>query len=776
MSMARHGIAEGSVTVRPWRVALLTDVSSAEDVRTTLRELSAVWGGYYFPILDRNASREELDRWCAAYDVDSLYLEDAKEDMEQFIARPGYQWPGRGPWGPFRSDGGLRKGVLPTATLLRSLPADTYVLPVWESGDCNDLLHAANWGYSDVLPPSPAATIPFPIRRSDLDLLPVRAESVTRTGAAQASRMRVRATGHDASQWDGVHVLDPQDPAQIVQYWNMRAAGARVFALPRQRCESLWRFLSPNMHEFATVVGTSTENLKTVADSRLAVWGLDRADDEVAAKIRQWCQDADATLQELPLSETFELTTMHSIDTNIRRTFRSSFDRGSRGVRVPVPILPWQEDDADEPWPGTVAAVVTTYSEKGQDPRLTANLPPFRRHSALIQPYAAGPDVEHARVCHDGIAFLVQPTVEEITLPFVSNLEVLRLLFDEPQITVNQSDDGRFQSRTAEMLGGAFSGTLTQPGVREVLRKAASKPSGLALQEIIGILRNNLGEWPDPIYSHRIDTRGYVDIQASMLLKSGLLVPKLEVKCTSCNVVSQVQPKELDAIIQCHYCRDEFPLALALKLRKPDWRYTLAGHLPTTKVEAMLPVLATLSVLGQLEYGANQTLCHALGAELKLDGLKQVEMDIAAIHHGSVPTVFLGEVKTSNRIDENDVANIELLQHKLHSIGVRCMPLFATLKEDFTDFEAGVLRGNCERMVSSRSRHGEVLPALPLLLTAPDLSLPYGHRQHPAQWIEGRPELGIDGVALESCKRNLGLIDFQFRGTRDEPEFALQWS
>lgn len=762
--------------VRPWRVGLLTDVNSVEAVRTTIRELSAVWGGYYFPILDRTSSLKVLDRWCAVYDIDSLYLEDAEADMEQLINRPGYQWPGRGPWGPFRSDAGFRKGVLPTATLLRHVPADTYVLPVWKSDERNDLLHAANWGFSDALPPSPAAKVPSPTRRADLDLLPARAEGLTRTGAIQASRTRVRVTSHDASEWDGIHILDPKDPRQIVQYWNMRAAGARVFALPCQWCESLWAFLSPYMHEFVMLVGTSTENQATTADSRLAVWGLDRADDETAKRIRQWCQDAGATLRQEPLRETVELTTVHGIDTNIRRTFRSSFDRGSRGVRVPVPTLPWREDDEEELFPGTVAVVVSAHSEKGQDPRLTANIPPFRRHSALIRPYAAGLDVEHARVCQDGIAFLVQPTIDEITLPFVSNLDALRLLFDDPNIMMEQSDDGRFQSRTAEMLGGAFSGALNQPGIREVVRATASKPSGLALQAIKGTLRKHLGEWPSPVYSHGIDGHSYTDWQAHMLLNTELLVPRLEVKCAFCSVISQVHPTDLDATIQCQYCREEFTLALALNLRKSDWRFTLAGHLPTAKVEAMLPALATLSVLAQLEHGANPTLCHALGAELTLRGGKRVEIDIAAIHRGSVPTLLLGEVKTSNRIDENDVTNVELLQHKLRGIGVRCMPLFATLKEDFTDFEVSVLRGHCDRMVSSRRRYGEVLPALPLLFTAPDLSLPYGHRQHPARWIEGRPELGIDGIALESCKRNLGLINFEFRGAEGEPEFALDWS
>lgn len=91
--------AQGRVVVRPWRVGLLVDATSPA-VRAAIANLSCVWGGMYMPILDVNSPVEELLRLGRRYDVDSLHSDVADETVSELLAKPGWSWRGRGPWGP----------------------------------------------------------------------------------------------------------------------------------------------------------------------------------------------------------------------------------------------------------------------------------------------------------------------------------------------------------------------------------------------------------------------------------------------------------------------------------------------------------------------------------------------------------------------------------------------------------------------------------------------------------------------------------------------------
>lgn len=86
-----------------------------------------------------------------------------------------------------------------------------------------------------------------------------------------------------------------------------------------------------------------------------------------------------------------------------------------------------------------------------------------------------------------------------------------------------------------------------------------------------------------------------------------------------------------------------------------------------------------------------------------------------------------------------------------------------------------VLRELVERSTTTVTAHGVFVPRLPLVLTGKDLSLPWSHDEHPWRWDEERSyQEGLFGTAIQSCRRNLGLTDFQ-RGNPGEPPTKVQW-
>jgi hypothetical protein len=98
-----------------------------------------------------------------------------------------------------------------------------------------------------------------------------------------------------------------------------------------------------------------------------------------------------------------------------------------------------------------------------------------------------------------------------------------------------------------------------------------------------------------------------------------------------------------------------------------------------------------------------------------LDG----EIDIVAIERGRLgrTAVVVGECRTEIAFTAENVAKLELLANNLRSAGLDCFPVFATLRNAFSDEEIGLFRD-----LRDRERYGDIVVARPpILLTRADL-------------------------------------------------------
>ena len=84
----------GRVSVRPWRVGVLTDVDDVDKVTRAMIQLSSIWGGLYMPILDASMELDALRAAMRLFDVDSVYAEDASDDLEELLRSSHYGWRG----------------------------------------------------------------------------------------------------------------------------------------------------------------------------------------------------------------------------------------------------------------------------------------------------------------------------------------------------------------------------------------------------------------------------------------------------------------------------------------------------------------------------------------------------------------------------------------------------------------------------------------------------------------------------------------------------------
>jgi hypothetical protein len=191
-------------------------------------------------------------------------------------------------------------------------------------------------------------------------------------------------------------------------------------------------------------------------------------------------------------------------------------------------------------------------------------------------------------------------------------------------------------------------------------------------------------------------------------------------------------------------------------------------------VQALLPVLAAASLLRQLRHVEEPPLTHVLGLEVTVNGRK-IEVDLAAYVPDHEWTVVLAEAKTANRIDKNDISNLEHLREQLTKAGVRCLLMFVTLKDQLAPEEVHELRALAERSPSVMlSRGNSVAANLPMVLTGPDVSHSWGNDGHPWRW-EDKTFSGLFGTARASCERNLGLQTYRFGDQTDGDRITCQW-
>ena len=519
--------AQGKSMVRPWRVGLLVDTSSRTEVRDAVAMLSSVWGGRFMPILDRNAPIEEIRRQGRVFDVDALYAEDAEGALGDLIREPGWVWQGRGEWGPFVQHKLVRRGLLPVAALLE--PGADFVQPQWDAGDRNDLVFAAIWGLTDRIAAVLSPTYDGRGPRS-VPLEYAIAEPTVRgrvLGAADLTGLFVRAKTRRYLDWfRGFALLRPDVVDDVVSYWNARTFGTDLIGLPADGPAEVVREM---VRRAMQVLVRSADEDAREHPNEVSVWGLGHASPEVRAVL-------DGVVGEFGLSvaavESDFLSLrwiFQGLETPFTKTVRVEFRPPEGSVDVPVASLPLV-DDSDSYSIGVVAAQVEMHRVEGQDPRFTASVPPYPRHSELLKSAMARSHVDHSRVSSDGQVFGIDARRQDAPYAFAYNLKVFEKLFDEESVTVSQSEVGRFQTRAAEKFGGAFSGFFNHPGVRSAVLLAAGGRDGVALPHLRQVVERDRGDWPGPFT--RISPKEYAEQRVNFLLHSGLFVPVLRVHCS----------------------------------------------------------------------------------------------------------------------------------------------------------------------------------------------------------------------------------------------------
>jgi len=769
--MPESGQVSGIVIIRPVRLGLVFK-PNVDNLRRAVEGATSTWGGIFHAFLSPDNVDESLSL-ARRLGIDALWPMDEDYSSQRLCNSEGYRWSGFG--GPFEySTEMLHTGLLDVGWLLDDSSAGRFVLPCWSDEDFLGDLFAIWFGAYGESERSQGVKTVFAEHAEKLTIHPADPIPVI-TGALSPidlTALEVDYRGLEASC--GIFILDPQNPRDLLQFWNLRATGNLVFPWPQGfegRVEAagdawLQQALANNrIHTWHSGSGTK---LGPFVD----VW-LGEGQSDTPTELTSMLERHGIGAHPGMLDQPRGWMGHHPLATNLSRAFTSLVDPAERSFSVPLPPF-WPSLGRRGRRSGILAAQLSCLSGANLGPRWTANIPNVRDLSTLLGRYwNVGEAFQYPT--HDGLALGVSAASDSVTIGLVPSFSIFERLLRDSEWKCSQSDDGRFTTQLVELLGGAGGDAANQPAVRAVIRKAARAQHGLHIQALLQVAKDNKGNWPSPLLS--ASPAEYSARVVNYLLFRKILHPVLPVKCPNCATTSPLRPDDLATELRCPMCFEPFPLGFAFgaAAKRPEWRYRLAANVPDERLSEALPVMAAVNVLSSFGSLSSRSAPHVLG--LQIDGSDMsCEIDVAlATNDGGPAAVIMGEVKSYRvPIDSNDLANLRGVQKFLRTKNINCYVLAATLRDSLFPEEIADLRSFCEESESVLAS-SSLEPLLPIVLTGNDLSVPQYTDEHPGRWT--RAGWGIANIALESCKTNLGLADIRYEpASGGERAWRLSWN
>lgn len=762
---------DGSVELRPARVALVADEWTRELLLKAVGLATTVWGGLYYPMF--RSGEAHLERALEEGAIDVVHAIDRADESNDL--GPGFQWRGRGDFGPFappRDTFATR--LLGHHLLERHGSSALAPMVTWRDDERLHDLFCIWFGRFPADAYAAEQSAVLSAGRSIVGVLPEQLPPMADgAGPIGWTTTCIDYTGDGGRAC--VVLLEPDDVEALRFFWNLRAHGSSVFPWVPSSASRLQPGLDfwiegqrrlGRLHEWKSGDGSRSGRFVGLAQGA-SCSESDRQD--LVSYVKEH-HDLDAW-NERGLSDNRGWLGQHPFSTDIERSF--SAEASTSVLSVPMPPLPWSDRRRRHTLPGIITAQVRVHGTHGDDARQdTIAVPAIRRLASLLSTNE-GP---FARPTGEGVALAVQASDESVSVPRVGFEQLFREFFDPAGWTVGQSSEGRVSTQLIRLLGGYESMDANQPAVRAVLQAAARDARAKPLPVLLEEARKRRGQWPDNF--GRVDERQYANRVVYRLLHQGLLRPVLPVTCPRCSTIEDVRPEDVRTEMTCGLCAERFALGLALAVtgKSATWHYKLAPHIAPAQLQSTLPVMATMSVLQGLPR-TSHAISPVLGLTLKdPEQSWACEVDIAALVADGPGTVLVaGEVKSwRDDISEQDLDNLlRVARMSKSQLGVECVVLAATLRDRFSDEERESLRRLCREMGGRGfPHHSLIFPALPLVFTGPDLSLPWLSKEAPWRWAGSSSNYLLADLAEASCKRNLGLASWDYKGSDDGFDFT----
>lgn len=485
-------------------------------------------------------------------------------------------------------------------------------------------------------------------------------------------------------------VMDAQSPHDVLDYWNLRAAGWNVLPFPVQAVgmTALKVLLeaaiaqayqanpsNPNVWSTTTAVrarSVSKEHFESVL-SRLTIPATERKN--LPPLIRQrwypriWDQWARKHDQVEPCGITAKTNTQPMAEAELGAPVSVLTPNYGRHVASNGPRY---ANDVD----------IRTYGSEG----LHAEVMPEADESLAHAIGAYG--LREWRFSRRGLVYLGRWDEWTARLSLPSSETVMLAWLKSKGIDAELSSAGRIAKALLRQLGGTLvAGLLAKKGVVELIRDLTSGGS-LHRHDVRARL------------SRAAQEEKYLraDVLTKRLLEVGVLKLAVSVQCPLCTQRNLFALGDLDYSLCCSHCRETFD-APTNDPKQLEWHYVTQGPLRSGNLG-----YSALSVVLTLRFFSRQldlAITSLLSFEAKCGGTT-LEADIALLAQpsrlgvrwtpSSADLLFV-ECKSQNEFKKKDVARLNDLAAKFPG----AILVFATMREKLTDAEIRLIRPLAER-------------------------------------------------------------------------------
>jgi hypothetical protein len=483
----------------------------------------------------------------------------------------------------------------------------------------------------------------------------------------------------ERSPWNypGFYVGDATDFTDLVDFWNLRAAGIDlVFYDPAHSAR-----LSALRDAFAEAVRKRPPSFSAIADG-LGVWS-------------QRGRHVDLTpfgggIIKLDVSpDTWKSESI---------VFGSNYIERSRSALASIsededPILSFQLPekpfyDDENLHRQHVGISIGTWADPSTRARRTFWTPYFPELNSYYSGTLSLPMTE-MRAEPNSIGILGGVTQNEIRLRSQPSGELLKSVFRIFGMDADQSEPGRIASRLIEQMGGVQGCRVFKiPGVRKLIERfgpLASFTRSSALQMIgdndPATGKPRFADSENLYIEQRVPGRPLRPEDAFLyLLKKGVFRVGISLKCPNCVLDFWVPLDDIATDTTCEYCGIRFNITP--QLRDRDWAYRRTGLFgKDDHQQGSIPVALTLQQLDMTLNGRSLLMTNT-NVTPTTATIEICETDFVVLYQellGGKPSIVIGESKTAGDISDEDVRKLTRVADAFPERRVEVFLLFSKL-------------------------------------------------------------------------------------------------
>lgn len=482
-------------------------------------------------------------------------------------------------------------------------------------------------------------------------------------------------------------LLDPDDPFDVIDYWNLRASGTYLFPLTLRD----YRECANAIREFGAASAYPIN--ETVKNYPVIIKAASITDVELNA-VGEWIRSKGLVKN---------LVTMGWVPHYDRETYgvvnQLDIDqvRGFEANAVGVLVDGYGKIEGPKPSFLTRGNVFAHWSmdisfSTFRTPDACYSLPWLNSGCDALVSRSIGLsfDMDATRVSQDGIVVRQRGDSGDVRICPISAIQVVRAFLQGMQIEYLQSSSpGLALSRIVEMMGGFRNCEIFQnSAIRETLEDLATGKHRLAT-EVVGKVKRSLQNYR--FYGQQA-TNDQINQQAQTLLTRAIAANVfrvgLEFQCSRCQRHNWYAVTEFDRQFNCKSCfsREESP-----RLDTTKWYYASDGLFRSSnKLDGNMTILLTLAFFEEL---LDHDVKYVPSFDYQISG-EPHEMDFGIIAskmlRPDVEMIF-GESKSGAALKEEE-------RKKLKAFGEKtgAYLCFCTLADDFDDTDKEFFKELCE--------------------------------------------------------------------------------